>query len=87
MRAKEIYPKYKLWTAPVQIKQPGYVGYNMERTPEYRPRTGDEIIAQDNTWTRYTFPVRPGTHGMRSARRGTGMYTSQASMLAKWTGR
>jgi hypothetical protein len=26
MRAKEIYPKYKLWTAPVQIKQPGYVG-------------------------------------------------------------
>jgi hypothetical protein len=27
MKAKEIYPKYKLWTAPVQIKQPGYVGY------------------------------------------------------------
>jgi hypothetical protein len=27
MRAKEIYPKYKLWTAPVRIQQPGYVGY------------------------------------------------------------
>jgi len=27
MRAKEIYPKYKLWTAPVKIKQPNYVGY------------------------------------------------------------
>lgn len=26
MRAKEIYPKYKLWTAPVQIKQPNYTG-------------------------------------------------------------
>jgi len=26
VRAQEIYPKYKLWTAPVQIKQPGYVG-------------------------------------------------------------
>jgi hypothetical protein len=26
MRAREIYPKYKLWTAPVQIKQPNYVG-------------------------------------------------------------
>ena len=27
MRAKEIYPKYKLWTAPVRITQPNYIGY------------------------------------------------------------
>ena len=27
MKAKEIYPKYKLWTAPVRIKQPDYTGY------------------------------------------------------------
>jgi hypothetical protein len=27
MRAQEIYPKYKLWTAPVRISQPNYVGY------------------------------------------------------------
>ena len=26
MRANEIYPKYKLWTATVQIKQSNYVG-------------------------------------------------------------
>jgi hypothetical protein len=26
MKAKEIYPKYKLWSAPVRIKQRGYVG-------------------------------------------------------------
>ena len=26
MKAKEIYPKYKLWSAPVRIKQPDYVG-------------------------------------------------------------
>lgn len=26
MKAREIYPKYKLWSAPVRIKQPGYVG-------------------------------------------------------------
>jgi hypothetical protein len=26
MRAKDIYPKYKLWTAAVTIKQPGYNG-------------------------------------------------------------
>ena len=27
MKAKEIYPKYKLWTAQVKIKQSNYVGY------------------------------------------------------------
>lgn len=27
MKAKEVYPKYKLWTAPVRIQQPNYVGY------------------------------------------------------------
>jgi GNAT superfamily N-acetyltransferase len=62
-------------------------GYNMERTPEYKPRSGDKIIAQDNTWTRYTFPVKPGVNSMRSARHGTGMYTSMASMIAQWTGK
>jgi GNAT superfamily N-acetyltransferase len=61
-------------------------GYNMERTGQYRSRPGDEIVAQDDDWTRYTFPVKPGVNSMRSARRGTGMYTSQASMIAKWTG-
>ena len=27
MKIKEVYPKYKLWTAPVRIKQRNYVGY------------------------------------------------------------
>jgi hypothetical protein len=27
MKAREIYPKYKQWTAPVRIQQPNYVGY------------------------------------------------------------
>lgn len=27
MKAKDIYPKYKLWTAPVRIQQPNYVGF------------------------------------------------------------
>ena len=26
MKAKEIYPKYKLWSASVRIQQPNYVG-------------------------------------------------------------
>lgn len=27
MKAKEIIPQYKLWTASVRIQQPNYVGY------------------------------------------------------------
>ena len=27
MKARDIYPKYKLWTAPVRIQQRDYVGY------------------------------------------------------------
>jgi hypothetical protein len=27
MRAQDIYPKYKLWTAQVRIQQPNYVGW------------------------------------------------------------
>ena len=26
MKAQEVYPKYKLWSAPIRIQQPGYVG-------------------------------------------------------------
>jgi hypothetical protein len=26
MRARDIYPKYRLWSAPVNIRQPNYVG-------------------------------------------------------------
>ena len=76
----------RMWLMLNSIPGVEVVGYNMQRTPEYKPGPNDKIIAQDDTWTRYTFPVKPGTHSMRSARRGTGMYTSQASMLAKWTG-
>jgi len=76
----------RMWLMLNSIPGVEVVGYNMERTGKYKPRPGDTIIAQDKTWTRYTFSVRPGTHGMRSARHGTGMYTSQASMLAKWIG-
>ena len=62
-------------------------GYNMQRTNEYQPKSGDTVVDQNKDWTRYTFPVKPGTSSMRSGRRGTGIYTSQASMIARWTGR
>jgi GNAT superfamily N-acetyltransferase len=77
----------RMWLMLNSIPGVEVMGYNMERTEKYKPRPGDEIVAQDKDWTRYLFPVRPGTHSMRSGRRGTGMYTSQASMIAKWTGK
>jgi GNAT superfamily N-acetyltransferase len=62
-------------------------GYNMERTNEYQPKSGDKVVDQNKDWTRYTFPVKSGTSSMRSGRRGTGIYTTQATMIARWTGR
>jgi len=62
-------------------------GYAMEPTEDYRQKRGDQIVDQNATWTRYTFPVEPGTRSMRSTRRGTGIYSSnRVSMIAKWTG-
>jgi GNAT superfamily N-acetyltransferase len=77
----------RMWLMLNSIPGVEVLGYNMERTPEYKPRPGDKIIAQDNDWTRYTFPVRPGERSMRSSRKGTGIYSSAStSMIAKWTG-
>ena len=61
-------------------------GYNMVPTAKYQPSPKDHIVKQDAEWTRYTFPVQPGKQSMRSGRRGTGLYNSQATMIAKWTG-
>lgn len=77
----------RMWLMLNSIPGVEVVGYNMEPTEQYRHRKGDKILDQNDTWTRYTFPVKPGVHSMRSARHGTGMYTTQASMLAKWTGK
>ena len=77
----------RMWLMLNSIPGVEVMGYNMEKTSGYKPRPGDKIISHDDTWTRYTFPVKPGTHSMRSGRHGTGMYSSMASMLAKWTGK
>ena len=61
-------------------------GYTMVPTAKYQPNKNDTIVDQNADWTRYTFPVQPGKQSMRSGRRGTGLYTSQATMIAKWTG-
>ena len=76
----------QMWLMLNSIPGVEVVGYNMQRTNEYQPKPGDNVVDQNKDWTRYTFPVKPGSSSMRSGRRGTGIYTSQASMIAKWTG-
>jgi GNAT superfamily N-acetyltransferase len=76
-----------MWLMLDSIPGVEVLGYAMDRTPEYRAKPGDRIVDQNDTWTRYTFPVEPGRRSMRSTRRGTGIYSSQyVSMIAKWTG-
>jgi len=76
-----------MWLMLDSIPGVKVLGYAMDRTAEYRPKPGDKIVDQNDTWTRYTFPVEPGRRSMRSTRRGTGIYSSQhVSMIAKWTG-
>ena len=77
----------QMWLMLNSIPGVEVVGYNMEPTNRYQPKPGDTVVDQNADWTRYTFPVKPGSSSMRSGRRGTGIYTSQASMIAKWTGR
>jgi GNAT superfamily N-acetyltransferase len=62
-------------------------GYNMVPTQDYQPQPGDTVVNQTNDWVRYTFPVTSGKKSMRSGRRGTGLYTTRATMIAKWTGK
>jgi GNAT superfamily N-acetyltransferase len=76
----------RMWLMLNSIPGVEVMGYNMEPTNKYKAHKGDNIIAQDKQWTRYTFPVAPGKQSMRSRRPGTGVYSSQASMIAKWTG-
>lgn len=77
-----------MWIMLNSIPGVEVLGYAMEPTDRYRARPGDRVVDQNETWTRYTFPVEPGKRSMRSTRRGTGIYSSQyVSMIARWTGK
>jgi GNAT superfamily N-acetyltransferase len=52
----------------------------------YREKPGDEILWNTAQKIVYSFPVEAGNRSMRSARRGTGVYGGNGSMIAKWTG-
>ena len=76
----------RMWLMLNSIPGVEVLGYNMVPTEQYKPHKRDTVIDQNERWIRYTFPVQPGVHSMRSRRPGTGIYTGQTSMLARWTG-
>jgi len=77
----------KMWLMLNSIPGVEVVGSAMDRTSDYRPRSGDDIVLQDENYTHYTFPVRAGRRSMRSTRPGTGIYTRpDTTMVARWTG-
>jgi GNAT superfamily N-acetyltransferase len=76
----------QMWLMLNSIPGVEVLGYNMEPTDDYQPKPGDTVVDQNKRWTRYTFPVRSGSRSMRSGRRGTGIYTTRATMIARWTG-
>ena len=61
-------------------------GITREPIEQYRARPGDEIRRQTSKYVTYTFPVQAGTTSMRSTSPGRGIYTTDASMIAQWTG-
>jgi GNAT superfamily N-acetyltransferase len=74
-----------MWLMLNSIPGVEVLGYTMEPTSEYRPRPGDDVVDQNERWTRFTFPVEPGRRSMRSTRRGTGVYSSaRTTMIARW---
>jgi GNAT superfamily N-acetyltransferase len=76
-----------MWLMLNSIPGVEVLGYTMEPTSEYRARPGDNVVDQNETWTRFTFPVEPGQRSMRSTRRGTGVYSSaRTTMIARWMG-
>ena len=62
-------------------------GIAREPRQEYQARPGDDIVHQTSKYVTYTFPVKSGQTSMRGARPGRGIYSSDASMIAQWTGR
>jgi GNAT superfamily N-acetyltransferase len=76
----------RMWLMLNSIPGVEVKGYNFVPTAKYQAHKGDQIITQTPEWTRYTFAVQPGKRSMRSGKPGTGLYTTQATMIAKWTG-
>jgi len=90
VEAGEIQTKHgqQMWLMLNSIPGVEVLGYAMAPTEDYRPRPNDQVVDQNERWTRYTFPVKPGRRSMRSTRRGTGIYSSnRVSMIARWSGK
>jgi GNAT superfamily N-acetyltransferase len=77
-----------MWLKLNQIPGVEIRGVTRARRNQYRPRAGNEILAQNQQYVWYTFPVEAGSRSMRSGQRGVSLYSydTPSTMIAQWRG-
>jgi len=77
-----------MWLKLNQIPGVEIRGVTKTRRNQYRSRAGNEILAQNQQYVWYTFPVEAGSRSMRSGQRGVTLYSydTPSTMIAQWRG-
>jgi GNAT superfamily N-acetyltransferase len=77
-----------MWLKLNQIPGVEIRGVTRSRRGQYQPRAGNEILAQNQQYVWYTFPVEAGSRSMRSGQRGVALYSydTPSTMIAQWRG-
>jgi hypothetical protein len=77
-----------MWLKLNQIPGVEIRGVTKARRNQYRPRSGNEILGQNQQYVFYTFPVTAGSRSMRSGQRGVALYSydTPSTMIAPWRG-
>jgi len=77
-----------MWLKLNQIPGVEIRGVTKARRNQYRPRSGNEILGQNQQYVFYTFPVEAGSRSMKSGQRGVALYSydTPSTMIAQWRG-
>jgi GNAT superfamily N-acetyltransferase len=77
-----------MWLKLNQIPGVEIRGVTRSRRKQYKPSAGNEILAQNQQYVWYTFPVEAGSRSMRSGQRGVALYgyDTPSTMIAQWRG-
>jgi GNAT superfamily N-acetyltransferase len=77
-----------MWLKLNQIPGVEIRGVTRARRNQYQERSGNEILAQNQQYVWYTFPVEAGSRSMRSGQRGVALYSydTPSTMIAQWRG-
>jgi GNAT superfamily N-acetyltransferase len=77
-----------MWLKLNQIPGVEIRGVTKTRRSQYREKSGNEILGQNQQYVWYTFPVAAGSRSMRSGQRGVALYSydTPSTMIAQWRG-